>query len=195
MSVTLEERTCTPEDLLAMEDAKIYELDDGRLVRRETSMRSSWVGGRLHSFLAMYVDQNKLGWVWPSDLGYVCIPGAPRTVRRADVSFIRSGRLPGGLASDAGYCVIAPDVAVEVVSPKEPAYRLQKKVNEYIAAGVQLVWVIYPQTRMALVYRRDGSVTWLREDDELSGEDIIPGFRCRVASILPEKPIVQSTPA
>jgi Uma2 family endonuclease len=195
MSVALEERTYTPEDLLAMEDGKIYELDDGRLVRRDMSSVSSWVGGRLHRFLDTYVDENKLGWAWPSDLGYLCFPGAPRTVRRPDVSFIRSGRLPGGLSSDAGYCDIAPDLAVEVVSPKERFYKVEKKVVEYLDAGVPLVWVINPGARRALVYRHDGSVTWLREDDELSGEDVVPGFRCRLASILPETPIGQTASA
>ncbi len=195
MSVALEERTYTPEDLLAMEDGKIYELDDGHLVRREMSMRSSWVGSRLYRFLDTHVDENKLGRAWHADLGYVCFPGAPRRVRHPDVSFIRSGRLPGGLSSDQGYCDIAPDLAVEVVSPNELAYEVVKKVVEYLDAGVLLIWVVYPESRTVLVIRHNRTGTLHREDDELSGEDIIPGFRCRLASILPEKPIVQSAPA
>jgi len=195
MSVALAERTYTPDDLLAMEDGKIYELDDGHLVRRDTSMRSSWVGGRLYRFLDIFVDENKLGWAWHADLGYVCFPDAPRKVRRPDVSFIRAARLPGGLSVDAGYCNIAPDLAVEVISPKEPAYKVEKKVVEYLEAGVPLVWVINPASRRAHVYRRDGSVTWFREDDELSGEDVVAGFRCRLGSILPEKPTGQTASA
>ena len=54
-------------------------------------------------------------------------------------------------------------------------------------AGVALVWVIDPEARTVHIHRGDGSVTWLREDDELSGEDVVPGFRCRVASIFPAK--------
>jgi hypothetical protein len=69
-----EERTYTPEDLLAMADGKIYELDDGHLVRREMSMRSSWVGSRLHRFLDIFVDENKLGWAWCADLGWSVSP-------------------------------------------------------------------------------------------------------------------------
>jgi len=195
MSVALEERTYTPEDLLAMEDDKIYELDDGQLVERDMSMISSWVGAQLFLLLASFVRENKLGWTWPSDLGYVCFPGAPRKVRRADVSFIRSGRLPGGLSSDAGYCDIAPDLAVEVISPNESAYKVVKKVVEYLDAGVLLIWVVYPEARTVLVIRHDRSGTLLREDDELSGEDVIPGFRCRLQSILPENPTGQTSSA
>ncbi len=77
MSVALE-RTYTPEDLLAMPDSKIYELDDGHLVERDMSMLSSWVGGALFSLISIYVRENKLGWVWGADLGYVCFPAAPR---------------------------------------------------------------------------------------------------------------------
>ncbi len=51
-----------------------------------------------------------------------------------------------------------------------------------------LVWVIDPDVRTVHVYRHDGTVSLLREGDELSGEDIIPGFRCPVASIFPTKP-------
>jgi Uma2 family endonuclease len=68
-------------------------------------------------------------------------------------------------------------------------------VVEYLAAGVPLVWVINPGTRRAHVYRHDGSVTWLGEDDELSGEDVVPGFRCRLESILPEKPTRETASA
>jgi len=178
-----------------MEDGKIYELDDGHLVRRDMSMRSSWVGSRLHRFLDILVDENKLGWAWCADLGYVCFPDAPRKVRRPDVSFIRSGRLPGGLSSDAGYCDIAPDLAVEVVSPNESAYKIEKKVIEYLAARVPLIWVINPGTRRAHVYRHNGLVTWLGEDEKLSEEDVVPGFRCRLGSILPEKPTGETASA
>jgi Uma2 family endonuclease len=193
MSVALQ-RTYTPQDLLAMEDSKIYELEDGHLVEREMSMLSSWVGAALVGFVGPYVREHQLGWAWGADLGYTCFPDSPRKVRYPDVSFIRSVRLPGGLSVDEGYCDIPPDLAVEVVSPNERSYKVQKRVVEYLEAGVLLVWVIDPEIRRAHVYRRDGSVVWLREKDELSGEDVIPGFRCRLASILPEKPVEQPAP-
>jgi Putative restriction endonuclease len=70
--------------------------------------------------------------------------------------------------------------------------RLHGFLDACVEAGVPLVWVINPETGRAHVYRRDGSVTWLREDDELSEEDVVPGFRCPLASILPERPIEQT---
>jgi hypothetical protein len=47
--------------------------------------------------------------------------------------------------------------------------------------------VIYLGSRTVMIYRGDGSVTRLHEDDEISGEDVIPGFRCLVREILPPR--------
>jgi hypothetical protein len=48
-----------------------------------------------------------------------------------------------------------------------------------------LVWVVNPKSYTVMVYRGDGSVSRLRASDELSGEDVIPGFRCPVRTIFP----------
>ena len=50
-----------------------------------------------------------------------------------------------------------------------------------------LIWVIYPKSRTAIVYRNDGTVSYLHENEELSGEDIIPGFRCSLKEIFPPR--------
>ena len=184
---TIIEKTYTPEDLLAMPDAKSYELVDGHLVERNVSQLSSWVAGELFGDIRAFLKEKPLGWVWPSDLGYECFPDAPRKVRRADVSFIRLERLPEGPTAE-GYLTIAPDLAVEVLSPNDLAYEVDKKVMEYLGAGVSLIWVINPVARTVLIRRRNGTVDWLCEHDELSGEDVLPGFVCRVSSLFPEKP-------
>jgi hypothetical protein len=64
---------------------------------------------------------------------------------------------------------------------------VEANVREYLAAGMRLVWVSDPENRAVYVRLRDGTLRWLRETDELSGEDIIPGFRCPVWSIFPRK--------
>jgi Uma2 family endonuclease len=190
---TVDEKTYTPEELLTMPDRKNYELVDGHLAERNMSVLSSWVGGRLHRFLDDHVEDHTLGWTWPADQGYECFPDAPGKVRKPDVSFIRRERLPEGPTSE-GYIYIPPDLAVEVVSPNDSAYEVERKVVEYLDAGVPLVWVIDPEARTLRVHRRDGSVSWLREGDELSGEDVVPGFRCRLEAIFPRKPKEPSTP-
>jgi Uma2 family endonuclease len=184
---TVLEKTYTPEDLLAMPDRKSYELVDGQLVERSVSVLSSWVGKQTCRIVDSFIDEHQLGWVWGADLGYVCFPDAPGKVRKPDVSFVRKDRLPEGLTSE-GYLYIPPDLAVEVISPNDSAYEVDHKVDEYLDAGVPLVWVINPESRTVRIYRRERSGSVLREQDELSGEDVIPGFRCRVSALFPPKP-------
>lgn len=60
---------------------------------------------------------------------------------------------------------------------------VEGKVDEYLRAGVSLVWVIDPLTRTVRVHRADGRLTDLRADDALDGEDVLPGFRCLVRDL------------
>jgi Uma2 family endonuclease len=176
----------TPEDLLAMPDGKSFELVGGQLVERNMGLESSWVGGRLLSRLDRFCEEHEVGWAFPADDGYQCFPRDPGLVRRPDVSFIRRGRLPGEVLPK-GWGKIPPDLAVEVVSPNDSADELEEKLDDYQKAGVPLVWVVNPTSRTVMVYRGDGSVSRLRESDDLSGEDVIPGFRCPVRAIFPPR--------
>ncbi len=181
---TVTKKLYTPEDLLRLSDEKSYELVDGKLVRRAMGMESSLVGGNLYIRLYPHCGANKLGLVFPADASYQCFPDAPDKVRKPDVSFISAGRLQGQRLPK-GHSTIAPNLAVEVLSPNDLATRIDEKVQEYLRAGVQLVWVINPKTRTARVHRRDGPITEIHETEELSGENVIPGFRCRLSEILP----------
>jgi Uma2 family endonuclease len=183
----------TPEDLLAMPDSKSYELVNGELVERKMGLKSSWVGGRLHSRLDQFCEDKRVGWALTSEAGYQCFPHEPGRVRKPDVSFIRFGRLPAGVLPD-GWAKIRPDLTVEVVSPNDLADELDEKLDDYEKAGVPLIWVIYLGSRTVMVYRSDGTVSRLHEDDELSGEDVIPGFRCRVRDILPTREPGETSP-
>ena len=99
-----------------------------------------------------------LGWVAGADASYQCFPAAARQVRKPDASFIRIDRLPAGEEPE-GHCPIAPDLAVEVVSPNDLYSEVEEKVDDYLAAGVRLVWVIDPPTRTAHVHRAGGGVS------------------------------------
>ena len=174
----------TPEELLALPDEKDYELVDGSLVKRNMSSLSSWVGGEVFGRLAAFTEDNDLGTAWPAGHGIQCFPDAPGNVRRPSVSFIRRERFSLDELSE-GYLRIPPDLAVEVISPNDLAWEVEAKVEEYLRAGVRLVWVIDPHTRTVRVHRADGTAGRLRQEDELSGEDVIPGFRCAVRDLFP----------
>jgi Uma2 family endonuclease len=193
-SVIATQRQYTPDDLLNMPDGSSYELVGGELVERNMGSESSWVGGRLTLLLGKFCQEMGLGWVFPADNGYQCFPDDPNLVRRPDASFVRYGRYPGGVLPK-GWSKIVPDLAVEVVSPNDTAYELEEKLEDYRKAGVPLVWVVNPNSRIVWVIRSDGSASHLDQDDELSGENVIPGFRCDVREILPApEPVADGQP-
>ncbi|MBI3468925.1 MAG: Uma2 family endonuclease [Planctomycetes bacterium] len=182
MSTIAEKTRITPQDLLDMPDSKDFELVGGELVERNMGWKASWVGGRLHRWLGNYTEERGIGRVAPADASYQCFPNAPGKVRKPDASFITFERLPPEREPE-GHCTVAPDLAAEVVSPNDLYYEVEEKVAEYLEAGVRLVWVVNPATRSVRVHRRDGTITDLEENDELTGEDVIPGFRCRVGDL------------
>lgn len=170
----------TPEDLLRMTDGYRYELIDGRLVERNMGAESSEVAAKIIAILMQFVRTRQLGKVFATDCGYQIFPDDPNRVRYPDGSFIARGRLPGDKAP-RGHVRIPPDLAVEVVSPNDTAEEVEAKRVEFLRAGTRLLWVVYPETRTAHAYRQAGGPSLLNEADELTGDDVLPGFTCRVA--------------
>ncbi len=173
----------TAEQLLSMpDDGHRYELVAGEL-RKMTpaSWRHGAVGGNLRSRLGQYVLQRELGQVFLAETGFL-IARDPDTVCAPDIAFIRKERLEGDLPEEA-FWPGAPDLAVEVVSPGDTTGEVDEKVRSWLDAGAGMVWVVNPQWRSVTVYRSATDIKTLTEKDELDGEDVVPGFRCRVGEI------------
>jgi Uma2 family endonuclease len=172
----------TPDDLLRMPDGDGYELIDGRLKEKSMGGESSFVGGRIFGALYDYLLLHPGGWLLHSNAGYQCFPGRPALVRKPDVSFVRFGRLPDE-RMPRGNLRVAPDLAVEVVSPNDLFDEVDEKISEYLDVGVRLIWVLAPLTRVVFVFQPDGFARRLREDQELDGGEVLPGFRCSVREL------------
>ncbi len=131
--------------------------------------------------LANHVKANGLGRVFGDSFGYI-LTQLPRTVRVPDLSFVRADRLPPeGIGP--GLLRFAPDLAVEVLSPSESASELEEKLADYTVSGTRLIWVVDPARRTVMILNAAQPVRWLQENDVLHGDDVVPGFRCRVAEI------------
>jgi Uma2 family endonuclease len=182
MSTELLAEPITPDDLLAMPNGDGYELVNGELVERHMGAESSWIASKLIWLFGCVYGRQQPGHFFTTDCGYQCFPDEPERVRRPDVSFIRTGRFPGERVP-RGYIRIAPDLVVEVISPNDLASEIAVKVEEYLEAGVPLVWVIAPDAATVTIHRADGTVTKLHISDEVSGENVLPDFRCQVSEL------------
>ena len=172
----------TAEELLQLRlPGKQVELVEGRLIVREPSgFRHGRVANALASKLTVHVDANDLGVVVAAETGFVLKRG-PDTVRAPDVGFISKETLPD--PEPAAYAELAPDLAVEVLSPDDRPGAVLAKVADWLTAGSRLVWVVDPARRTVRVYRHDGSESLMPSGEQLDGEDVVPGFSCEIESI------------
>ena len=131
--------------------------------------------------LGVHARAHGLGRVFADNFGYELVQ-LPRTVRVPDASFLRADRFPAE-GVRPGVLKLAPDLAIEVLSPSETASDLEEKLDDFTFAGTPLIWVIDPDRRTVMVMAADAPVRWLREGDVLDGGSIIPGFEIPVSSI------------
>ena len=173
----------TAEQLLRMpSDGCRYELIAGELsVMSPGGWRHGDVGGWLHALIGNYLVQQRIGKLFFAETGFI-LGRDPDTVRAPDIAFICNDHIPADLPEDA-YWPGAPDLAVEIVSPGDTYREVDEKAKAWLAGGAQLVWVVNPLLRTVSVYRSAGSTVTLTEKDDLTGEDALPGFCCRVEEI------------
>jgi Uma2 family endonuclease len=136
------------------------------------------VASEILRLVANHVKSQRLGKTYAAETGFIVERG-PDTVRGADVAFVRNER-PALITNRRKHIPFGPDLAVEVLSPNDLADEVEEKVQMWLAAGSLLVWVVNPQNRTVVVYRPGAEPVTLREDQEIDGGDVIPGFRCRV---------------
>ena len=181
MTLLAPEKTLTPEAFLRLPDSVAYELVDGRLVERNASEESSAVAARILYLLQVETEKTREARAYGADLTYNCIRDPSKDLCRADASLVRVSRLKG--LDNPGTMPIPADLVVEVLSPNDHVYNVNQKVERYLSSGFKLVWVVDPAVKIVFVHREDGTVTKLREDDEITGETALPGFRRKVAEL------------
>lgn len=111
----------------------------------------------------------------------VIISTAPDTIRAPDAAFIVKERVPKEKITT--YCPVIPDLCVEVMSPEDRWPELMRKVEEYLDAGVKLVWVVVPPDRTVHVLQINAPVVIKGENDTLTGGSVLPGFECAVSEL------------
>lgn len=153
-----------------------YEYILGTVIPVVSNSKSSKLGLLIGSFITVHVEANDLGHTTGADGSYKVqderyIP---------DVGFLSKARMP--ILQSASYISIAPDLAVEVVSPTDSQRLLTVKIGNYLASGTT-GWVVYPDEEAVDIYAPNQAVTRLEKEDMLDGRTIIPNFKLSLKSV------------
>ncbi|MGI8885089.1 MAG: Uma2 family endonuclease [Pyrinomonadaceae bacterium] len=170
-----------------------FELVDGIVVPKNTSPRKIFkeinqmptgtlrgiVTSRLTAYLTIYVIENDLGETCAAETGFRL---NPNTVRGADIAFIKQEKLDI-FGIPVNFFPVAPDLAVEVISPSNTYDEIQDKIEKYFGGGTKLIWIVDPKRRKIFVHRPNNTVSLLNETDTLEGEDVVLNFHLSLGKI------------
>lgn len=173
-------------------DGAGYELVRGELRRKGDSQAISPAGfkhgaivARLTGALVPHIEASELGEVTGAETDFK-LASDPDTVRAPDVGFVRRERIPAVELSEK-FWPGAPDLAVEVISPNDTLYEVDEKVEDYLAAGVRLIWIVNPKKHTVTVYHQNSEPQTLCESDVLDGSDVVKGFQYKVVRLFAVK--------
>jgi Uma2 family endonuclease len=167
------------EPTIALDPDKEYEIVDG--VPEEKQMagaRHGRVGARLIIELGHYVVRHGLGVVYGPDTTFKM----ERNERLPDIAFVAAERIPEN-GDPEGSWNLAPDLAVEVISPNDIYTKIMNKVFDYLDEGVKQVWLVYPERKILTIYHSMTESETLTENDTLTCEELLPGFQCKVGDL------------
>jgi Uma2 family endonuclease len=164
------------------DDGQRYELIEGVLITMapsgsEHAEISLDVGGPLRQ----YVKDHDLGRAYGAEGGFL-VSRNPDTVLAPDAAFVSKERLER-INKVGSYLPIAPDLAVEIISPNDLYTEVQEKVESWLRYGARMVVVLNPRHRTVAVHRSPTEVRHLTINDTLDGEDVVPGWRIPVREL------------
>lgn len=155
---------------------KPYELLRGEVIPR---MPAGGKHGKITATLTVALGQaviaNKLADLFAAETGFIVRTPTGESVLAPDLALIRKERIPPQ-GYPAGFCPVVPDLVVEVVSPSDTYATVRAKVADWLAGGVQVVWVVDPQRRVVEIWHSPEQLITLTENDTLTGEPILPSF-------------------
>jgi Uma2 family endonuclease len=105
-------------------------------------------------------------------------------MRAPDAAWVRRSRLASlTRAEKRGFLPLCPDFVVELRSESDRLDALQTKMDEYIANGAQLGWLIDLIEQVVYVYRPQQPLQRLVRPDMVSGEPVLNGFTLDLADL------------
>ncbi len=177
--------TATEQDVLeiAAREDRLCELIDGVLVEKPMGFEESVLASFLIRMLGNHIAPRNLGHV-SGEAGMVRL--FPHLIRIPDVAYFSWNRFHNGRLSGKPVPHLVPDLAVEVLSASNTAAEMEIKVEEYFAAGAQLVWLVDPVARTVNVFDSPSLPRTLDESDTLDGGTVLPEFTLAVRELFAE---------
>ncbi len=164
-------------------DLRIERTAEGNLiVSPPAGGEASRRNARLVASLVNWADQDGTGEVYDSSGGFVLSNGA---MRAPDAAWVVRSRL-AELSPEQreGFLPLCPDFVVELRSPSDGLGDLQAKMEEYLANGARLGWLVDPTENRVVIYRPDRDPEVLEGPLELAGSPELPRFVLDLRRIL-----------
>jgi Uma2 family endonuclease len=155
---------------LRIERTKEGELIIMSLTGSETGRRNFNLIGCFYAWVT--TDGSGVG--FDSSTGFILPNGAERAPDLSWVTRARWDTLTS--AQREKFAPLCPDFVVELRSPSDDLDELREKMDEYIANGARLGWLIDPEARTVSVYRPGTPVDTLQDPPRVSGDPVLPGF-------------------
>lgn len=178
LRLTVEEYAALPDDDIRTE------LVRGVVIREpQPSFEHGRLQTRIAALLDTYIREAGLDLVAVGNFG-VITSEAPATVRGPDAAVLNKSRLHE--LHRTGFLRGAPDLAIEIVSPSNRPPEIPEKVAEYLAAGAQAIWLVYPSSTTVAVHTSPEGVALLGATDTVDGGELLPGLDLPVAKLFAE---------
>lgn len=163
-------------------ELRIERAADGEvLIMSPTGAATSRRNFDLAAAFAIWAKEDGTGLAFDSSGGFRLPNGATRS---PDLAWVACSRLePLDPAAMERFLPLCPDFVVELRSPSDPIGGLREKMEEYVASGARLGWLIDPLERRVEIYRPSHEVEHLEDPDEIGGEPILPGFVLELGGI------------
>jgi Uma2 family endonuclease len=164
-------------------DDVLYEVVNGVRVQKPMGLVENLIANLLIGRLGPHCRNNQLGYAVMETL--FTIPNSGND-RKPDVAFVSFQRWPADRPLPrVNAWPVAPDLAIEVISPTDKAFDVVEKVHEYFNGGVRQVWHVYSHIEQVFIFDSPTAVRVLTRADELTAEPVVPGFRMPMAELFP----------
>ena len=185
LSPVIDRKKWTEAELQALpDDGFNYEVVNGELVMSpKNSPKHGQICARLLTALSIHATNQKLGALFDSSNGFWM---DNENCRAPDISFVSKEHLTGLKEPTESFFRFAPDLAIEVLSPNNTRAETQERLKDFFASGTRLAWIIDPESKSAEICYSLEERKLVGPNGELNGEDVVPGFRFKLAELFKE---------